>query len=440
MENLLVLLKNAFKDFVAAKCMGLVAIALYILYCFSPNKNKKYWYLMSSHRASPNGIAKTTVKKELNTLKLLATDLIRPDKVVPDEVNERRVIVLKKPIMRDGEVVEKGVLLIKFSTTFQYYLRKIDIPLLQKYFQLVLEPSWAGYCLPEIVGWLNAPDKIVVESSEITDYEFIESLGGNLIPVDFGSSDWVNHETFYPINTLEKEYDSLYVSSYKYIKRNHAYLRALAHITQPGYKAALVCNSWGQTKNEVSKLIDYYGIQDKVDVYERLTQPELNELLNKSKVNILLSLKEGSNRSIFEGFFANTPGIVLKANVGVNKAYINNQTGMLIDEKELPKALLHFFTNWQDYSPREWAMDNISIFKTKQKLDAVLEALALEQGMPWTHGTALKVNSPEANFFDPLVKSEYMEGVQITNIFKSNSEEKDISIQLGKLLANSSEA
>lgn len=70
-------------------------------------------------------------------------------------------------------------------------------------------------------------------------------------------------------------------------------------------------------------------------------------------MNILLSLKEGSNRAIFEGFFANTPAIVLKSNIGVNKSYINEQTGRLIREDELPEALVEFRSSFSRYSPRK---------------------------------------------------------------------------------------
>ena len=68
--------------------------------------------------------------------------------------------------------------------------------------------------------------------------------------------------------------------------------------------------------------------------------------LNQSRVNLLLSRQEGSNRSLFEGFFAGVPGLALRNNIGIPKGHFNSETGRLIGEGELAGALLDFREHW----------------------------------------------------------------------------------------------
>ena len=94
------------------------------------------------------------------------------------------------------------------------------------------------------------------------------------------------------------------------------------------FRAALVFGTWGPCKQDVQRLIEFYGVAANVDLFEAISQTELSQLLNQSKVNVLLSLKEGGNRSTFEGFFSNTPCIVLRNHTGLNKERVNDHTGM----------------------------------------------------------------------------------------------------------------
>ncbi len=116
-------------------------------------------------------------------------------------------------------------------------------------------------------------------------------------------------------------------------------------------------------------LIDLYGVRKHLDIYQSLPPPEVNRVLNQSKVNLILSLREGANKSVFEGFFADVLGIVLRHNIGINKSHINEYTGRLIDERELPQVLLWFREHYRDFRPREWAMQNISPHATTAKLE-----------------------------------------------------------------------
>ena len=436
MNNSLALIKWLIKDLIVGSAVPIIGkISLVLFYvCYPFNRHFAYISLLKSSRYTQSERASLLIAS--HRLKMRPhLERIIGEQALADSTGKRksyrRAIVLNNPKITDSKII-KGILLIKFTDTFNYYCSDIQIEQLIKYFHVILEPSWAGYALPEILYWSYFNEKILIESSEITDRKLIEGLKSNLIPVSFGSSDWVNHEVFKPLN-LEKEYASVYVANFNAIKRHHIYFKALSKI-DTGKKSALVCGQWGESQKDIESLIEYYDLKESLDVYVGLSHDELNELLNKSKVNVLLSHKEGSNRSIFEGFFSGVPGIVLSSNIGVNKNYINEFTGKLVTDEELADALKYFDKNWQQYDTRTWAMNNISAVKTTKKMIGLFYSDLDDESKKWAAQTAVKVNSPEAIYFDKENEKVMLDSLDIINIFSKSNVDEAMPSNLNKTI------
>jgi hypothetical protein len=116
-------------------------------------------------------------------------------------------------------------------------------------------------------------------------------------------------------------------------------------------------------------------------------------------VILLLSLQEGGNRALFEGFFAGVPGLALKNNIGIPKAYFTSQTGKLIEEKDLKSELLYFREHWTDFNPRPWAEANIAPEITTARLNELLKGLAYQRGEEWTQDLVAKCNVPDLEYY-----------------------------------------
>lgn len=360
------------------------------------NKNKlKIKYLMFAHRMQPSKYLEKMVVKNIGLIDEYKDYLV--SKSCQEQEVLSRTIILKVPSVIDG-AVSKGIILITFTSTFSYYLKNINIKKLAEYYYIVLEPSSAGYCDADILLWKNANSSIIVESTEIRDRDFLNNIDIGLYPVDFGASDWVNYNDFYPMN-LNKAYDAVYVANYNPVKRIDLYLFAIKQLMLRGVKikCALVCARWGDARETIFRLVKKYSLFDILDIYEELNKEEINVILNLSKVNLLLSLKEGSNRSLFEGFFAGTPAILSKNNIGVNKNYINENTGMMVEDGGLQSAILHFRDNWVHYNTREWGMKNISPEKTTEKLINVINAKFDDPNIK-LDSVFIKVNQPEVQY------------------------------------------
>ncbi len=412
---------------------GYFAYLGYLLLKFIRQPKRAFKFLLMSSRFSHSKFAMRTIAKNLKGMRSFIEDSLKQDLDVTLRTAMGRSIILQNPNFVNGKV-EKGLLLITFTTVFPYYYNNINVVELLKYFHIVLEPSWAGYALPEILFWSKFNDGlIIVESTEPKDFELIQGLNSSLMAVSFGASDWVDHRLFTPLD-LDKEYESIYVANFNAVKRHHVYFRALNKLKNTGYKkSALVCGKWGEQIDEVYDLIKYYGLDDCLDVFVGLNQTELNVLLNKSKVNLLMSLKEGSNRSIFEGFYSGVPAIILKKNIGVNKNYINENTGVMIKERELARTLLHFSENWQKYDARKWALENISAIRTTEKLTKILSESSRYFNAKST--IAIKVNAPEVEFLDISEKVYYLNIADIIPLFSNKSENSEyFKAQMEKLL------
>jgi glycosyltransferase involved in cell wall biosynthesis len=238
----------------------------------------------------------------------------------------------------------------------------------------------------------------VVQASEPLDREFLRDLGSNLIPIDIGASDWVDHRVFRPLG-VEKTFDVIYVANLTPMKRVNVYLRAVSELVRlrPGFRAALVVSSFGGNKEEFEQLLRWYGIGPQLTVLMNQTQSQLNDIVNRSRVSVLLSRKEGSNKTLFESMFCDTPVILLRNNIGVNKEYINEHTGRLIDESQLVDTILEFVDGRIPVSPRTWAIENISAERSTEKLEKTLVAAGMQVGGP-DRPLFVKMNTPEATY------------------------------------------
>lgn len=363
-------------------------------------------YIMRSHRNTRKTKRKLHRERLLNRFDLYEPEYLDAQMPPYDPrskpVHPSWILKLKEP---RGD--EKGVLLIKFHHTFEKLYYEFDIAKMIEEYYLVLEPSWSGLCVAEVLQFLRYPQtKFIVMASEPLDYEYLLRLNSNLVPVNFGPQDWNDDRVFHDIG-LEREYDCLMVAMWREEKRHHALLRAVARINDPGYRVALVGADWDMTEQDIRDLIAHYGVEQNVTIFNDIGHPEVNDMYNKAKVNVLLSMREGSNKSCTEGLFTNTPGIVLRDNLGVNKAYFNDQTGALIDGRDLADTLVHFRDHYRDYKPREWAMKHISCPVSSAKLEKALVQMAHDLGHAWTQPIAIKVNKGSFPAY-------YEEGVDLT--------------------------
>jgi len=327
----------------------------------------------------------------------------------------RDIIILKKQLEN-----EKGVVLIKYTPTFDAFLAYFKIKEIFKNYYIVLEPSWAGYCDPSILMFIisnNKKNNVIVQSPENSDFNFIKRLGTNLLPIDIGSADWVDKDVFAPSLKKNKIYDLVMVANWGSYKRHKELFKALKRIKNRQINLLLIGFEWdGRTKAHI--LNEYHQILNGsktviLTVLENLSAKDLSNYLCKSKVFILLSQKEGPNKALVEAFFCNIPAIVYDRMIGGARNKINSKTGMLSSYNDLPKKIEYMLDNYQNYASREWALKNTGSFIATNVLNQLVKKIAKENGEAMSTNIVEKTNTPNLSYKDPsmrmIIEKEYRE-------------------------------
>jgi glycosyltransferase involved in cell wall biosynthesis len=169
-----------------------------------------------------------------------------------------------------------------------------------------------------------------------------------------------------PLPNASKDVDIIMIASWAWFKRHHRFFSALSKVYSKGEKAKVVLVGYptDSTRDDILSLAKHFGIHAQLELYEWLSPEEVNAQLNRAKVNVIWSRKEGSNRAIIEGMFAGVPCILREGhNYGYRYPYINSQTGCFASEEELPNKLIGMIHNYQKFSPRDWVLSNMSCQK-----------------------------------------------------------------------------
>ena len=298
-----------------------------------------------------------------------------------------RVIVLKSP-----QENERGAILVDYNFAPPLFARFFDLREVAKHYFLVLEPGWSGYCTPEILCYTAVNCPVFVQAYEPRDAEFVRQINSNMIAVPLATNWWVDHRVMRPLPDVRKDVDIIMSATWGEYKRHEWFFAALhtekAGIPREGSPARL---SWRPHPKDVCRFAAYFGIQDQLEIYENIAPEQVNVHLNRSKVNILWSRREGVNRAIIEGMFAGVPCLVRDGfNYNYKYNYINTQTGCFSTERDLPDKLVWMIENYEQFDPRSWVLDRMTCQHSTAILNAAIRDVAVAAGERWSRDICVK--------------------------------------------------
>lgn len=335
-----------------------------------------------------------------------------------DNESRQGDLLLLKPYLGDNE---KGVLLIKYNDSFEKFISLFDIDQISQRYRIVLEPSTWGY--QDVVFSLFRPlnTDIIIQSQCQQDFEYIESLGGNLWPIHIGAGDWTDLDLFM-INTTKKKYDIIMVASWQLLKRHRLLFDTLATIKSSISKVCLVgYPAEGRTLDDVKADAKRRGVLDIIDFFENISPKDVAGKICMSKVSIMLTKREGASKVVYESLFCNVPVLISSTNRGVNRNIINPQTGVMSSDLDLGFNIAHTIKSYRNFSPRDWAIKNTGYLRSHEILNHFVREISITKGENWTQDLFMKKNIPNliyANDTDRLIaNNEFskLENLLITN-------------------------
>ncbi len=387
------------------------------------NKGRGFSLLCRLHRAALNDTASRSVEQFIRSntrsggplLQVIAEQVrsVGPTDTTakyfdnPERMLKSGAIVLKSP-----GVNERGVLMLYYLYIYPIFTRFFDLESIAQRYHIVLEPSWSGFCDPSILNFLTLHRPVFVGSVEPRDTAFLNRVSTALVPVSVSSNTWVDSRVFRPLFDVgNKDIDVVMVAGWGKYKRHWAFFRALRTLRRSGrsLRVALVGYHLGEQWESIYDQAKYFGVQDLLEIYNDLTQSEVNQILNRTKVHILWARREGVNRAIIEAMFANVPSIVRRGfNYGHEYNYINPNTGRFASESELPETLWEMTQTYSDFSPLRWVQDNMTCQHSTRIVTDAVGARARSGDESWTGDLAVKVNGRDGmTYWDPADEERF---------------------------------
>ena len=315
-----------------------------------------------------------------------------------DPERQGNLIVLKS---YDELTGERGVLLLKYGESFLWFPALFDLEEIAKRYALVLEPCWAGYQDWRFLTYLGSDLNTVVLSPHPIDFDFVDSLRSNLTPIRLGAGDWVDPDTFKPAPMVEARFDVVMVSSWNPLKRHRDLFEAVAKLRRGGcedLRVALVGSPTVWSRGKIESMIDRYGLQHNCTIFEDIPHNQVGEVVASSRVFVLASRQEGANKALYEALFCDTPVIVYSDHRSVNPDDVGPNVGVRFKAGRLHEGIKTVLANEDQFSPREWALQNTGWPVATEKLERILRRLELERNHPWIRSIAPKKNAPNLQY------------------------------------------
>jgi glycosyltransferase involved in cell wall biosynthesis len=294
-------------------------------------------------------------------------------------------LVLKAP----GPNGEKGVLYCSFEYNWMRLLAHYDAAAILREYYLVGATSGARNDYASMLAFSGlSDDPLFIGVSNPADLEPLRILRPVVKPMSIMAGDWINPDHFRPKPHGERSIDIFMVAAWSKLKRHWLLFDALRDMP-PNLRVVLVGrNDVGRTEREIRAEARAFGVRQNLELYTNLEIDEVYALQSDARISTIFTKREGSCVAVPESLFAGSPVAMLEESYIGSKAYINERTGVLLRGRRLARQLQKFLDESGRYTPRQWALENISCYRTWERLNSILHRHAIRTGRPWTANIA----------------------------------------------------
>ena len=294
-----------------------------------------------------------------------------------------RTVVLKAP----RENGEKGAMLLTFEYNWLRLLSATpDLNRLEEKYDIIFSTSSSptNYQVLALAA-SSLRGTVFVQSCNYSENPEIEALNPRIKCLPMLPCDWINPQLVNPKPFAERDIDILMVANWDLFKRQWQFFEALKSMPED-LRIVMIGQRAGHFDMDFAlRTSKLFGARQEIEFHQSLTIDEVAAYQSRSKVSTIFSRREGCCVAITESLMANTPVAMLSdAHVGP-LAYINSETGILLNRRRGLGDQLHAFLKRADsFQPRAWAEKNISAPISTAKLNRMLRENAKVEQRPWT--------------------------------------------------------
>jgi glycosyltransferase involved in cell wall biosynthesis len=323
------------------------------------------------------------INAETRRLQLDALDWCRVCPAPTDRPSLQKALIVKPPVSAH----EKGVLYITFEDQWIRLLRTGRAEDIARRYDLLLGPTWSPPHAPALLIAIRMwPATVYTLVSNLADPPVMRRLSDHLVPIPLLASSWVNPAPYEKYLAEKKVYDILMVANFSPYKRHWRLFRMLRELPRDRRVRLIGTPDGDRDRDVLLAEARAFGVADRFELCIGVPYDELIHSICSSRVSLIFSKQEGSCIAITESLFGNTPVGVFKDSIIGSKAFVNEQTGVLLEDRGLGSQVERFVENASNgkYRPRDWALANISCHRSYETLNTMFRLEAERRGTLWT--------------------------------------------------------
>lgn len=185
-------------------------------------------------------------------------------------------------------------------------------------------------------------------------------------------------QTHYPI-ACAKEYDICYVAYLRGRKNHELLFHAMSRLKERKLKCVCIGDDRKGNRAELERLADAL----KLDVHftGELPKPEVNRLVNQSRLGVMCSELDAAPRAILEYLAADVP-VLVNAKLLAGARYVGSRAGLIKPPEEFHLGLAELLDHLPNYAPRAHLLEHYSFEKAMQKFIGILQEVK-SNGSSW---------------------------------------------------------
>ncbi|MEI9811573.1 MAG: glycosyltransferase [Acidobacteriota bacterium] len=234
-----------------------------------------------------------------------------------------KAVVLKAP----AGPRERGVVLVSFEYQWARLMGVQNLQEFARSYLLVTAPTWSPpHALENTLFPAQYPDdRIVTLISNQQDCLIFPALSPKFQVAPLYASSWVNSDLYQPVPFAEKDIDIVVLANFGTYKRHFALFEALRQLPEHLRVVLVGQPVEGRTSKALLAEADLYGVRNRLELRESVTDAVVVDTLRRSKISLILSMQEGSCVAVAEALIANTPTGVMEDAIVGSKAFISSR-------------------------------------------------------------------------------------------------------------------
>ncbi len=290
-------------------------------------------------------------------------------------------LLLKAP----GPGGEKGVLYSAFEYNWMRLIAHHDARAFLAEYTLVGASSYSPTHYAALANFAGlSDDPVFIGVSNHADLEAYRVLSPVIEPVPLLACDFNDPSQYTPRPHAGRRIDILMVATWLRVKRHWLLWEALRDMPRDLRVVLVGRNLPDRTWRDLLREARAFGVRQELEFELNVAPERVAQLQCDARVSAVFSDREGSCVAVTESMFADTPvAMMADAHVGA-KAYINEQTGVLLTRKGIGAQMSRFLEDSRRFTPRAWALANISCQVSARRLNDIIREDALGRGRPWT--------------------------------------------------------